>query len=108
MPISSYQALSGQLLQLRPTSVGKTLCLAALAVGLTPSKGYEQQRIGSHSICASSAMALKLNGIDDTMIQKLGRWLGDTFRCYIQPQISNLTRGIATHMTTLLQFTFAG
>jgi hypothetical protein len=88
--------------------VGKTLCLTALAVSLNPSKGYEQQHIGSHSIRTSGAMVLKLNGIDDMMIQKLGRWLGDTFRCYIQLQISNLTRGIATRMTTLLQFTFAG
>jgi hypothetical protein len=85
--------------------VRKTLHLAALAAGLTPSKGYEQQRIGSHSICASGTMALKLNGVNDTMIQKLGRWSGDTFQRYIQLQISNL---IATRMTTLLQFTFAG
>jgi Na+-transporting NADH:ubiquinone oxidoreductase subunit NqrC len=88
--------------------VGKTLHLTALAVSLTPSKGYKQQCIGSHSIHASSAMALKLNGINNMMIQKLSHWLGNTFRHYIQPQISNLTHGIATHMTTLLQFTFAG
>jgi hypothetical protein len=53
-------------------------------------------------------MALKLNGIDNTMIQKFSRWLGDTFRRYIQPQISNLTQDIVTHMMTLLQFTYAG
>jgi hypothetical protein len=78
-----------------------------LAVGLTLGKGYEQQRIGAHSIHASGTMALKLNGVNDSMIQKLGGWLGNTFRHYIQPQISNLTHGIATHMATLLQFTFA-
>jgi hypothetical protein len=75
--------------------------LAAVATGLTPDRGYDIKCIGSHSIRASGAMSLKRNGVDDTLIQLLGRWSSDTFKKHIRPQISNLTEGLAEIMSVL-------
>ena len=97
MPNGSYK-------ELRPKAVKPLIQMASLAVGLTEDKGYDNNRIGSHSIRASGAMALKLQGVDDTLIQKLGRWSSDTYKRYIRPQIAGLTAGLSTLMTVRLSF----
>ena len=66
--------------------------------------GYDVSRIGTHSLRSGGAMALKLNGYDDTLIRKLGRWRSDTFIHYIQSQIAELTAGVATAMSRLMWF----
>jgi hypothetical protein len=48
-----------------------------------PANGYDLTRIGAHSLRASGAMALKLNGYGKETIMKVGRWSSDTFLTYI-------------------------
>ena len=61
-------------------------------------KGYELHKVGSHSLRAGGAMAMKLNGVDDTRIKQLGRWSGDTFLTYIHTQIAGLMTGVSALM----------
>jgi hypothetical protein len=42
-------------------------------------QGYDLKRVGTHSLRASGAMALKLQGVEDSTIMKIGRWTGLTF-----------------------------
>jgi hypothetical protein len=107
-PLCTWRTPDGSIRELRPQAVKPLVQLAAVATGLTPDKGYDTDYIGSHSIRASGAMSLKLNGVDDTLIQLLGRWSSDTFKKYIRPQISNLTEGLAELMTTALEFHYTG
>ena len=49
-------------------------------------------------------MALKLQGVSDTIIQKQGRWTSMTFLQYIHNQIAYLTKDLSTKMHTKLTF----
>jgi hypothetical protein len=69
-----------------------------------PAQGYDLHRIGTHSLRASGAMALKLQGTDDSLIMKIGRWTGLTFLTYIHAQIGALNTGLAQRMTTRIHF----
>jgi hypothetical protein len=83
--------------------VNALLHRAALETNLV-AQGYDLQRIGSHSLRASGAMALKLQGIDDSLIMKIGRWSGLTFLTYIHAQIGALNTGLAQRMATRIHF----
>ena len=61
--------------------------------------------VGSHSLRAGGSMAMKLNGLDDTKIQKYGRWRSATFLMYIHTQIGHLAQGVSQKMSTPLPFT---
>jgi hypothetical protein len=76
---------------------------AARATGLY-SQGYTSNRIGSHSLRASGAMALKLNGEDEATIMKVGRWSSKTFLTYIHEQIGALSAGLSLRMSTRISF----
>jgi hypothetical protein len=67
-------------------------------------QGYDIQRVSTHSLRASGAMALKLQGVDDTLIMKLGRWTGLTFLTYIHSQIGALNTGLAQRMTIRISY----
>ena len=67
-------------------------------------QGYELRQIGTHSLRASGAMALKLQGVDDSLIMKIGRWTGLTFLTYIHSQIGALNTGLASRMATRIHF----
>jgi hypothetical protein len=67
-------------------------------------QGYTIRRIGTHSLRASGAMALKLNGVADSLIMKIGRWTGLTFLTYIHSQIGALHTGLAQRMSTRIHF----
>jgi hypothetical protein len=67
-------------------------------------QGYDIARVGTHSLRASGAMALKLQGISDSLIMKIGRWTGLTFLTYIHSQIGALNTGLAHRMTTRIRF----
>ena len=60
--------------------------------------GYDLLRIGLHFLQASGAMQLKLNGVSDAMVQKIGRWTSTTWLQYLHGQISCLTRGLLEKM----------
>jgi integrase len=67
--------------------------------------GYSMSQVSAHSLRASGAMALKLNGHDEATIKKLGRWSSSTWLTYIHAQISTLTAGLSESMTVQHLFT---
>jgi integrase len=73
-----------------------------------PTNGDNLTRIRAHSLRASGAMALKLNGYDKEIIMKIGRWSSDTFLTYIHSQIAALTMGVAAKMTRQVNFQNVG
>ncbi len=66
-------------------------------------KGYTVDRISLHSLCAGGAMAIKLSGATDSMIQ-IGRWTSLMYLTYIHSQIGVLLAGVAWRISQ--QFTF--
>ena len=60
--------------------------------------------LGSHSLRAGGAMALKLHGESDTTIQKIGRWTSQTFMMYIHNQIAHLSKDVSRKMSIPLPF----
>jgi hypothetical protein len=63
-------------------------------------QGHDLLRIGPHSLRASGAMQLKLNGESDSMIQKMGRWSSNTWLQCLHGQISCLASGTSARMAT--------
>ena len=55
--------------------------------------------VGTHSIRASFAMLLLLNGEEDSLVMKKGRWKSNAFLAYIRSQIS--TYGLHASKTML-------
>ena len=66
--------------------------------------GINPDLVGVHSLRAGGAMALKLQGEQDTTIMKMGRWTSLTFLQYIHNQIAHLNKDISTKMSTHLHF----
>jgi hypothetical protein len=67
-------------------------------------QGITSDLVGSHSLCAGSAMAMHLNGVGDNTIKKMGRWSTDTFLMYIHQQISAFSKGLSTKMANKINF----
>jgi hypothetical protein len=63
---------------------------------------YELKCIGTHLLWASGAMTLKLQGVDASLIIKIGRWTGLTFLTYMHAQISDLITSLAQQMVTCI------
>ena len=80
------------------TDVTRAVRESVVLSGLLNS-GYSPTRVSAHSLRASGAMALKLNGVDGGLIMKLGRWSSTTWLTYIHSQISSLTAGLSERMT---------
>ena len=100
-PICTHHSLSGGV---RKVSSGNVVMAVRLAVQGSQLEGHPLDRVGSHSLRASGALALKLNGHDEVMIQKLGRWSSNTFLRHIHSQIGALTANVAAAMATPLSF----
>ena len=66
--------------------------------------GLDPDLIGVHSLRAGGAMALKLQGVSDTIIKKQGRWTSMTFLQYIHNQIAHLTKDLSSKMSINLTF----
>jgi hypothetical protein len=77
----------------RPVSHVSVIHITALIRQALVAQGYDMRRIGIHSLRASGAMALKLQGAVDSTIMKIGRWSGTT-----HAQIGALNAGLAAHM----------
>ena len=92
---------NGQRHQINSRQVIQALRMAVVATKL---EGFPLSRVGSHSLRASGAMALKLNGKPDSLIMKLGRWTTNTFLTHIHAQIGALTAHVASAMATPPQF----
>lgn len=67
-------------------------------------QGYILKRVSSHSLRASGAMALNMNGADDATIMRLGRWTSLTFMMYIHTQIAAFSAGWAERMSRPIRF----
>jgi hypothetical protein len=67
-------------------------------------QAIDPDMVGSHSLRAGGAMALKLHGYDDTTIMKMGRWSGLTFLQYIHNQIAHLSKDVSKRMSIPLPF----
>ena len=87
-----------------PTDIRKQLRATVVALGLSK-RGIDPDLIGVHSLRAGGAMAMKLHGLDDTTIMKMGRWTSLTFLMYIHSQIAHLGKNISSKMSTPLPFT---
>ena len=67
-------------------------------------QGIKAEDVGSHSLRAGGAMAMKLNGCDMVQIMKAGRWTSLTFLTYIHNQIAHLGANIGQRMATHVPF----
>ncbi len=71
-------------------------------------KGIDPDLVAAHSLRAGGAMALKLQGVADTIIMKHGRWSGLTFLMYIHNQIAHISNGLSQKMNTRVPFVNIG
>ena len=67
-------------------------------------QGIKASSVGSHSLRAGGAMAMKLNGCDLITIMKQGRWTSLTFLTYIHNQIAHLGANIINRMANQVPF----
>ena len=91
----------------QPADITRSLRIIARDLGLYTA-GYSPDRISSHSLRASGAMALKLAGHDSITIKKMGRWSSDTFLMYIHSQIACLSAGLSADMALPRMFSNIG
>ena len=61
-------------------------------------RGFDINRVGTLSLWAGRAMEMILNGVSETVVKKLGRWVGVTFQTYIHAQIMSLSNNVYTLM----------
>ena len=83
--------------------ISSALKLAVVA-GDLPNHGFVPAAVSSHSLRSGGAMALYLQGVPASTIQKMGRWSSDVFLTYIQAQIAGLTGPLAQIMSQSLPF----
>ena len=60
--------------------------------------GLDLQRIGLHSLRASSAMGMYLNGVPFEIIKLIGRWASDAFLRYLRPMIEQFNQNVSALM----------
>lgn len=89
------------------THIHQVLQRAAIRL-LLWDQGYDLDRIGTHSIRASGAMALHLNNIKPETIMLIGRWRSQTWLTYIHTQIAAFSAGVSRLMTRPIPFYNAG
>ena len=77
---------------------------AAVATLELDTTGINPDLVGVHSLRAGGAMALKLQGEQDTTMMKMGCWTSLTFLQYIHNQIAHLSKDISTKMSKHLHF----
>jgi hypothetical protein len=105
--LSSVYHASGRVTWVSDQDIGIAVRWGAMSNRLlTP--GYTLQRISSHSLRASGAMAMKLSGASDSTIMRVGRWTSLMYLTYIHSQIGSLTAGLAARMSTAFTFQNVG
>ena len=102
--ICDYRATKTEWRDVQPAQIRAALNNAVIALDLK-SSGMDITLISLHSFRAGGAMALKLNGHNDTTIMKFGRWKSLTFLQYIHNQIAHISSGVSKSMSTELKFT---
>jgi hypothetical protein len=67
--------------------------------------GFGPDNIGTHSICAGSAMAMYLDGVPVFTIMFMGRrWSSNAFLKYIRRQVEQFSHNVASRMIKNQQF----
>ena len=102
-PIGTYTNAQGRKTRITANQIRAAVKHAATLSNLE-AHGYDLARIGTHSLRAGGAVALKLAGYDEITIRKLGRWSSQTFLIYIRNQIAQLNAGTATAMASQLTY----
>lgn len=87
------------------TSTAVTTALKNIVALLGPQQGLHPRHVTARSLRASGAMALLCSGVDNNVIQLLGRWRSDEMLRYLHVQAEPLTRTLAKGM--LLQGNYA-
>lgn len=88
---------------LEATDINRAVRRAVTALGLHRN-GLHKTDVSSHSLRAGGAMAMYLNDVPATTIQKLGRWKSDAFLFYIHEQIAAFSTDVAQKMSQPIQF----
>ena len=101
--LSAFFEDEGRTGDVTDTDIRKELKIAAVALNYE-SRGIPVTRIDTHSLRAGGANALHLSGYADREIQKMGRWTSETFKEYIQEQLSSFTEGMSTKMRQRFNF----
>ena len=86
------------------SSMVRSLVRSSVAALGLHRQGIKASDVGSHSLRAGGAMAMKLNGCDLVTIMKSGRWTSLTFLTYIHNQIAHLGANITHRMATAVPF----
>ena len=102
LPLSTYFVNDVEC-HLRDTDIREALKDAAVELGY-PDRGIPKDRVDTHSLRAGGANALHLCGYSDREIQKMGRWMSDTFKEYISESLSTFSLGMSTAMKKDFQF----
>ncbi len=105
--INKVYHANGRTTTVTDRDIGTMVCWGATCNGLL-AKGYTLNRISSHSLRASGAMAMKLSGASDSTIMRVGRWTSLIYLTYIHTQIGTLTAGVAWRMSTAFTFQNVG
>jgi hypothetical protein len=71
-------------------------------------QGYVLHRIETPLITSVWLYGSQIPGSDDSLIMKIGQWMGLTFLTYIHSQNGALNTGLAQQMTTRIRFVTNG
>lgn len=85
-------------------NVRESLKFAATQLNYPENKGIPIERIDTHSLRIGGANALSLAGYSDREIQKMGRWRSQTFKEYVQEQLSDFSEGMSKSMKQMFNF----
>ena len=101
--LSAFFDKNGTRNDITDNCIRQQLKIAGIALNYTE-RGIPIDRIDTHSLRAGGANALHLAGYNDTQIQKMGRWRGETFKEYIREQLDRFSFGMSTHMKQDFKF----
>ena len=85
--LSAYW-VGGRIKNLNAENMSAALKFATTALNYPSLKGIPIDRVDTHSLRSGGANALSLAGYSDRDIQKMGRFIGETFKEYIREELN--------------------
>jgi len=76
----------------------------AVKIKKTKDNGFDESKVGSHSLRAGGAMALYITKHSAMEIQRAGRWTSTTFMEYIHGQLDVVSKGLTQAMSQSVPF----
>jgi hypothetical protein len=95
---------SKQRLDITNKDISVALKRAATVLAYPTTKGIPIIQIDTHSLRSRGANALLLAGFLDMQIQKMGGWLGATFKEFIQEELASFSEGMSRKMKQKFYF----